>query len=948
MSNYTRGFTVLDITEADAPREVGFFDTFPVSDFAAFDGAWGVYPYLPSGSLLVSDFSGGLYVLADQTLTSSQGQIAFTAPAFGGEEGTDAVVSVSRSGGSASSVSVEYRVYGASANSGDLAVAQGTLTWPAGNSDDRTITVPLSSDGSSEPIERAFVRLENPTGGAVLGTVNLASLFIGDAGAHAALGFLEPLTAVRAGAERAIVTVRRLGTPVGAVTASLTASPLTAVEGVDYRAPAPRRLRWEDGDARPQTIVVDLVENDVTDPSRRFRVQLSSPSAMLADNADSSVEIRRLPPVTGLVLVDAEQDQDIAAIEDGETIDVHLSTTDSLSIRAEVENVAWLESVRFELTGPHETTHVDEGAPYTLFGDDGQENYEGASLPDGTYEITATPFWDSAAAGEAGASLKRSFSIAGVADPQLGQVGGVRVSAIVEGLTVSWNADPAADGYRVQWRTESESFSADTQRSVNGGHVTEHTIEGLVAGRAYDVRVIAARSGFADGEPSAAAQGTPRARPPAQVTGVGVLAEVESLAVSWSAVADADGYKVLWWPIADPLLPQRREIVQGGATTSYTIVGVTAVTEYAVQVIATKAHADDGPPSATVNAVPRAVGQGPPIENETIPAGRELGVDVTGNFKDPEQRPLTYSVAAADPGVLEVTIGENGVLVLRGLVSGQTRVTVTATATSDDGDDLRVSQTFVVTVLGHALVPLFPPASDAVRQGFVRIINRTQKGGVVRIAAIDDAGHRYPAAMLTIAAGAAAHFNSDDLESGNADKGLPIGIGPGIGAWRLELDSDLEFEALAYVRTEDGFLTAMHDLAPAASHEHRVATFNPASNTVRVSVLRLVNPTVADSRVVVYGTDDAGASPGRHIELGVPAGQSVEFTAVELETGEPAAGRSDEGTILSGALGDGTGKWQLALEPGQEIVVMSLLRSPTGRLTNLSTVAGRVAAGGRN
>ena len=542
MSNYTRGFTVLDITQADAPREVGFFDTFPVSDFAAFDGAWGVYPYLPSGSLLVSDFSGGLYVLADRTLAAGQGQIAFTAPAFGGEEGTDVAVSVTRGGGSTGSVSVDFTVFGASASAGDLTVAKGTLEWPAGNSDNRTITVPLMSDGAAEPIERAFVRLENPTGGAVLGAVNLASLFIGDAGASAALGFREPVTAVRAGAQRAIVTVKRLGSPMGAVTASVATSPLTAVAGMDYRAPAPRQLRWEDGDARPQSVVVDLVENDVTDPSRRFQVQLSSPAgAMLAGNGYAAVEIRRLPPVTGFVLVDSQRDVDISTIEDGGTIDVHLSAAVSLSIRAEVEDVSWLGSVQFELAGPFATSHVDNQAPYTLFGDDGQEDYDGGSLPDGDYEITATPFWETDAAGAAGAPLQMTFSIAGVADPVLGQVGGVQVAALVEGLTVNWNAVPGADGYRVQWRTGAESFSAGRERAIGEGNVTEYSIAGLEAGTDYHVRVIATRIGVADAEPSAAARGSPRAQPPAQVTGVQVAEQVERLAVAWHAVADADG-----------------------------------------------------------------------------------------------------------------------------------------------------------------------------------------------------------------------------------------------------------------------------------------------------------------------------------------------------------------------------------------------------------------------
>jgi hypothetical protein len=46
--------------------EIAFFDTFPVSDAAIFDGAWSVYPYFPSGTIIVSDISNGLFILTLQ------------------------------------------------------------------------------------------------------------------------------------------------------------------------------------------------------------------------------------------------------------------------------------------------------------------------------------------------------------------------------------------------------------------------------------------------------------------------------------------------------------------------------------------------------------------------------------------------------------------------------------------------------------------------------------------------------------------------------------------------------------------------------------------------------------------------------------------------------------------------------------------------------------------
>ena len=201
------------------------------------------------------------------------------------------------------------------------------------------------------------------------------------------------------------------------------------------------------------------------------------------------------------------------------------------------------------------------------------------------------------------------------------------------------------------------------------------------------------------------------------------------------------------------------------------------------------------------------------------------------------------------------------------------------------------------------------------------------------------------------------HFNSDDWENGNTDKGLEGAAGSGEGAWRLEFESALDLVVSAYVRTSDGFLTSMHDLVdrdtcaaeeaesgqiaarssrPFAfrpcGDELRVPFFNPASNTAQVSSLRLVNRGGSDTAVTVFGVDDGGAERGP-VSLSLPAGGARTLASLELESGD--------GDGLSGGLGDGMGKWEVRVfvagDAAGDVVVMSLLESPTGHLTNLST-----------
>ena len=110
-----------------------------------------------------------------------------------------------------------------------------------------------------------------------------------------------------------------------------------------------------------------------------------------------------------------------------------------------------------------------------------------------------------------------------------------------------------------------------------------------------------------------------------------------------------------------------------------------------------------------------------------------------------------------------------------------------------------------------------------------------------------------------------------------------------------------------------------------------MVTFNPGSNDRQVSRLRLINPGDAAAEVTIEGTDDKGRSPGSAVVLSLAAGASRTLTARALERGE--------GEGLSGALGDGSGKWRLLVTSDHPVWAMSLLSTPTGHLTNLSSGA---------
>ncbi len=236
-------------------------------------------------------------------------------------------------------------------------------------------------------------------------------------------------------------------------------------------------------------------------------------------------------------------------------------------------------------------------------------------------------------------------------------------------------------------------------------------------------------------------------------------------------------------------------------------------------------------------------------------------------------------------------------------------------------------------------VPYFPAASDPLgRQGFVQVMNLSDSAGTVSITAFDDGGREAGPVSLSLDARQTRHFNSGDLQDGNPAKGLPTGIGaPTTGDWRLELASQLNVNVLSYIRTSDGFVTSMHGVAPSMGGTHHVAFFNPGSNFRQESLLRMVNPGGAAAAVTIEAVDNGG-SPGGPVTLTIRAGAARTLSAADLEDG--AAG-------IGGALGDGAGKWRLAVSADGPIRVLSLLSTPTGHLTNLSTVPGGFSFPGR-
>ncbi|TDJ31495.1 MAG: hypothetical protein E2O61_15670 [Gammaproteobacteria bacterium] len=249
--------------------------------------------------------------------------------------------------------------------------------------------------------------------------------------------------------------------------------------------------------------------------------------------------------------------------------------------------------------------------------------------------------------------------------------------------------------------------------------------------------------------------------------------------------------------------------------------------------------------------------------------------------------------------------------------------------------DPPIYSSIVVLVDPDKRIAFANPASNQNQQGFVRVVNKSSATGLVTMSCIDKDGNAAPSGDLTFTLGPneSKQFNSLDYENGNAGKGLVGELGDGTGKWQCSVTSGLDLEIMSLIRTPDGFVTSVTDVVPVSSTGVNEIYFgNPASNQNQQSFLRVVNKSSTTGLVTVSGIDkDGNAAPGGDLTFTLGPNESKGFNSLDYENGNPAKG-------LTGALGDGAGKWWLSVTSPLDLEVMSLIRSPDGFLTNLSGV----------
>ena len=263
----TANKTVTVAITNDASQETS--EIFYVSLLAPTGGA--SVGTLPTTTITITDNDG------------PPGVIQFTGPTFSvGEAGPTAIITASRTGGSAGVVGVSYATAaGGTATAGsDFTATSGTLSWADGVTGNKTFTVAITNDSAVESSETVNLALSAPTGGATLGSPSTAVLSItdNDVPPVGAIQFSSATYSVGEAGPTATITVSRVSGTSGAVGVSYaTTTGGTATASSDYTARS-GTFTWNSGDGANKTFTVPISEDSLVEGAETVNLALSSPT----------------------------------------------------------------------------------------------------------------------------------------------------------------------------------------------------------------------------------------------------------------------------------------------------------------------------------------------------------------------------------------------------------------------------------------------------------------------------------------------------------------------------------------------------------------------------------------------------------------------------------------------------------------------------------------------
>lgn len=176
-----------------------------------------------------------------------------------------------------SAVTVQYATADGTATAGsDYTASSGTVTWNAGDTSDKQITVPVIGDTVIESDETFFVNLSNASSNARISRPQATGTIVDDDGTASASIDDVTVTEGDSGTSDATFTVTLSKTSSSTITVDYATADGSATAGSDY-TPETGSLSFSPGETS-KTIAVPIVGDTTHEETESFTVNLSNPS----------------------------------------------------------------------------------------------------------------------------------------------------------------------------------------------------------------------------------------------------------------------------------------------------------------------------------------------------------------------------------------------------------------------------------------------------------------------------------------------------------------------------------------------------------------------------------------------------------------------------------------------------------------------------------------------
>ncbi|MDX1950577.1 MAG: Calx-beta domain-containing protein [Verrucomicrobiota bacterium] len=314
-SDYTGTNDSLSFSSGDTSKTI----TIPITNDSAIESneTFRVALTNASGATIIA--SSNVVV----TIAEDDVSVAFSTNAVAVIENASSItVSVTRSGGTNSTVSVDFATEDDTAGSGDYTSTNATLTFTPGQTT-KTITVPLSNDSSIEGNEAFSIGLTNVTGG-VLGTHSNLVVTIRDNDSE--FEFSTNAVTLNESTASVTLTVLRTGGTVGAATVRYATTNGTASAASDYTAVS-GTLSFAAGETN-KTVRLTILNDTAVETNETFSIVLSNPTGEGSVGAVDSTDVT-ITDNDSLIALD---DATITVAEDDGTATISVTRSGTLTL----------------------------------------------------------------------------------------------------------------------------------------------------------------------------------------------------------------------------------------------------------------------------------------------------------------------------------------------------------------------------------------------------------------------------------------------------------------------------------------------------------------------------------------------------------------------------------------------------------------------------------------